>query len=375
MKLFNYLLLLLFTLSGCTQGLKTATSNLKDNQWTANKANNWQKNKGWLTGCNYIPATASNQLEMWQKETFDTVSINRELGLAKSLGFNSVRVFLHDLLWEQDSTGFINRAEQFLSIAHKHKIGTMFVLFNGVWDPNPKLGKQNTAKPNVHLSGWVQSPGAASLVDSASHYKLKNYLKGFVKHFENDKRIDAWDIYNDHDNVTGLAYLGLDPKNKAELSFNLLKKAILWIREVNPSQPITTSIWLRDLHEESKITPADKFILEASDLISFHNYDGNEIIEQKINQLKAYNRPILCTEYMARGNGSFFEKDLPVLKKYNIGAYNWGLVAGKTQANFPWDSWTKSYTAAPNIWFHDIFHKDGTPYNESEVEFIRKTTK
>src|SRR4051812_16568522 len=78
-------------------------------RWTVEKARAWGRDTPWLVGANYIPASAINQLEMWQADTFDAAQIDRELGWAESLGFNSVRVFLHHLLWEQDTEGLLKR--------------------------------------------------------------------------------------------------------------------------------------------------------------------------------------------------------------------------------------------------------------------------
>src|SRR4051812_20003816 len=105
--------------------------------WPVAKAEGWSREHPWLVGCNFAPSTAINQLEMWQADTFDLPTIDRELGWAEVLGFNSVRVFLHHLLWEQDPQGFLSRIDQFLAVADRHKIGVMFVLFDGVWDPFP----------------------------------------------------------------------------------------------------------------------------------------------------------------------------------------------------------------------------------------------
>src|SRR3712207_2356557 len=128
-------------------------------RWSEERANAWHQKAGWLVGANYAPGYAINQLEMWQADTFDPAAIDRELQWAEDLGFNSMRVFLHHLLWEQDKEGFLKRMDQFLEISDKHKIGVMFVLFDSVWDPNPKLGKQREPQKGLHNSGWVQSPG------------------------------------------------------------------------------------------------------------------------------------------------------------------------------------------------------------------------
>src|SRR6476619_2930848 len=92
-------------------------------QWTTEQANAWYAKQPWFAGCNYAPSTAINQLEMWQAETFDPKTIDRELTWAEDLGFNSIRVFLHHLVWQQDPKAYIKRIDQFLRIANKHKIG------------------------------------------------------------------------------------------------------------------------------------------------------------------------------------------------------------------------------------------------------------
>ena len=108
--------------------------------WSEKQANEWYANRPWLVGSNYITSTAINELEMWQADTFDLATIDREFGWAEMLGMNTMRVFLHNLLWQQDSEGFVHRLEQFLQVADKHHIRILFVLLDSVWDPNPKLG-------------------------------------------------------------------------------------------------------------------------------------------------------------------------------------------------------------------------------------------
>jgi hypothetical protein len=342
-------------------------------QWTKEQAKTWYAGMPWLVGSNYIPSTAVNQLEMWQAETFDPTTIDRELGWAEGLGFNSVRVFLHHLLWERDREGFLKRMEQFLAIAEKHKIGVMFVPLDAVWDPNPKLGVQPPPKPHVHNPGWVQSPGAEILKDPARHDSLKGYIQGVIGHFRADRRIHAWDLFNEPDNTNGSSYGKLEPKDKPELSLILLKKVFAWAREMDPSQPLTSGVWAGDW-SPGKISPMARFQLEASDVVSFHSYNPLAHLKSRIEPLRSYGRPMLCTEYMARPEGSTFEGVMGYLRDQKIAAYNWGFVAGKSQTNYPWDSWKKTYTVEPTVWFHDIFRKDGTPYDSKEVALIRRIT-
>jgi hypothetical protein len=341
-------------------------------RWSQERAEAWMAKQGWLVGCNYIPANAINQLEMWQAETFDPARIDTELGWAASLGFNTVRVFLHNLVWEQDAQGFLDRIDTYLSIASKHGIKTMLVLFDAVWNPFPQLGKQPEPKHNVHNSGWVQCPGYDVLNDPSQYDNLHNYVHGIVSHFKNDERVLIWDLFNEPDNMNVASYKDDDyATHKAELSMALLKKTINWVRAVNPIQPITMAPWKEDWSCDTRMTALDNYMFSHSDIVSFHWYEDKESTEKRILHLKRFNRPMLCTEYMARPFDNTFEEILPLFQKHGVGAYNWGLVAGKTQTHCPWDSWQKNYENEPEIWFHDIFREDGTPYIKEETEFLK----
>jgi len=340
--------------------------------WTADQANAWYAQQGWLVGPNYTPATAINQLEMWQEDTFDPETIDRELGWAADLGMNTARVYLHDLVYEQDSAGFIDRIDRFLELADKHGIRPLLVFFDSCWDPFPAAGKQRAPKPHVHNSGWVQSPGQYALKDSTQYPRLERYVKGVVSHFANDERILGWDIWNEPDNMTGPSYEAVEIEDKVSYVLPLLEKAFVWARSARPSQPLTSGIWVGDWSADSTLKPIERLQIEQSDVISFHNYDTPEEFETRIQQLQRYGKPLLCTEYMARPNGSTFEGFLPIAKKYNVAMINWGFVDGKTQTIYPWDSWTKTYTAEPPLWFHDIFRSDGTPYKPEEVALIKQ---
>src|SRR5216683_3095972 len=319
---------------GCALQAKAETSS----RWTDQQANAWYARQGWLVGSNYTPATASNELEMWQAETFDPQRIDLELGWAESLGLNTMRVFLHDLLWQQDAEGFRKRVDTFLRITKKHHIKPLFVLFDSCWDPAPRLGPQLPPRPGIHNSRWVQSPGAAALDDPAQYPRLEAYVKGVVKAFGKDERVLGWDVWNEPDNGNGGSYAELEPKNKNELVVALLPKAFAWARAAHPTQPLTSGVWKGNWSVAEKLEPGAKIQIEMSDVISFHSYDKPEEFEKRLLSLQQYHRPLICTEYMARGNGSTFQGSLPIAKKYNVGAINWGLVAGKTQTYLPWDS-------------------------------------
>jgi hypothetical protein len=312
---------------------------------------------------------------MWQADTFDPKTIDKELGWAEDLGMTTMRVFLHDLPWQQDAAGYRGRINQFLDIAARHHIRPLFVLFDSCWDPYPKLGRQRDPKPGVHNSGWLQSPGARALQDPAEYPRLKAYVTGVVQAFGKDPRVLGWDVWNEPDNMNTNSYGSMEPTNKVQLVLALLPEVFDWAREAGAEQPLTSGVWKGDWSSDAKLSPMERVQLQSSDVISFHNYDSAAEFEKRIKWLQRLNRPILCTEYMARGNGSTFEGSLPIAKTYKVAAINWGFVAGKTQTYLPWDSWQKPYVGRePAVWFHEIFKQDGTPYKEQEVDLIRKLT-
>jgi hypothetical protein len=339
-------------------------------QWTPAKAQAWYSQQRWLVGSNYIPTDAINQLEMWQADTFNPAQIDKELGWAEGIGMNTMRVFLHDQLWAQDEAGFRKRLDEFLAIAAKHGIKPLLVFFDSCWDPNPKPGPQHPPIPGVHNSGWVQSPGRAGLADAANYPKLRAYVRGVIRAFAHDPRILGWDLWNEPDNGaddrTGEKWKGVS---------TLLPQVFAWAREADPSQPLTSGVWHNDDWSRDKLNPVERLQIEQSDVITFHVYDWPEVLERRVRQLQAYGRPIICTEYLARGAGSTFDTSLPLARRLHVGMINWGFVLGKTQTNFPWDSWQKPYTQNPPVvWHHDVFHADGKPYRQAEVDQVRALT-
>ncbi len=342
-------------------------------RWTEEAANSWYARQPWLVGANYVPSDAINQFEMFQAATFDPAINDRELGLAESIGMNTMRVFLQDQLWQQDPKGFVRRLDSFLTIAARHHIRPILVLFDSCWESNPHLGPQHPPIPGVHNSGWVQSPGGAELSDPAYEPKLKEYVVGVVSAFAKDDRVLAWDIWNEPDNTNGNRFD--EPKNKVELVAAMLPKAFAWARSAYPTQPLTSGVWNGNWSDPAQESAVTRIQLAESDIVTFHNYGWPEEFEARVRSLQPLHRPILCTEYMARGNGSTFDTILPLAKQLNVAAINWGLVAGKTQTYLPWDSWQHPYVLSqPIIWFHEVFRHDGTPYRQREVDLMRQLT-
>ena len=339
-------------------------------RWSVDAANGWYRAQRRLVGANYIPANAINQLEMFQPDTFDPRRIDTELRMARSLGFNTLRVFLHDLLWVQDRLGFLRRLSQFLAIAASHAIKPLLVFFDSCWDPHPDLGPQRAPTPGVHNSGWVQSPGADRIDDPGYRKVLNDYVTAVLTAFRNDDRILGWDLWNEPDNPAKV-YRTVERRDKDDVVATLLPQVFEWARAVNPAQPLTSGVWQGSWADPGRRSAIANIQLENSDVISFHSYANPAEFEGRIAELAPMRRPILCTEYLARTMGSSIEGILPVAMRHDVAAFNWGLVAGKTQTYLPWDSWDHPNATPPTDWFHDLIRPDGRPYRDSEVHALR----
>ena len=323
------------------------------NRWTDDKANKWYAKQQWLVGCDFIPSTAVNQLEMWQAESFDETTIDRELGWAADIGMNVVRVYLHDLAWIADAPGLKERIDRFLHIASSHGIRAIFVIFDDCWNPNAKVGTQPVPIPGVHNSRWLQSPGVAVVNDPAAWQRLRSYVHDIVGAFGHDERVLMWDLYNE----PGCT-------KQEERSLPLLCKAFEWARDAGPAQPLTAGLWCDN-------EALNTFQMASSDVITFHNYSDAQNLAAQIADLRRYGRPLVCTEWLRRGH-SEVAACLPVFHRERVGCCNWGLVSGKTQTIYPWGS--KEGAPEPAVWFHDLLMKEGSPYDPEEIKIFRALT-
>ena len=268
-----------------------------------------------------------------------------------------MRVYLHDMLWAADAEGFEKRIDAYFGIADKHGIKTLLVLLDSVWNPYPKLGPQEEPVPHVHNSRWVQSPHIDIQKDPSRYDELKPYITAILTRFKDDKRVLAWDLFNEPGNPVPQYEEGWTREDKENAHVILVGKLFEWAREVNPSQPLTTGIWVDVGNPKRASMPLDKLMLENSDVITFHTYGPLPDAKRAVEFLVQSGRPVICTEYMSRGSGSLFEVILPYFKEKHVGAINWGLVNGRSQTIYPWDSWEKKYTAEPEPWFHDVLQR------------------
>jgi hypothetical protein len=321
---------------------RTNVQELRASRWPAEKAREWYRQLGPICGFNYLPRTAVNTTEMWQK--LDEPTLDQELGWAAACGLNSARVFVQYIVYEAEPKELLARMDRFLEIASRHKISTMFILFDDCFIPEPTLGPQPDPIPGVHNSRWTASPGNRRK-QPENWPALERYVQDVVGHFARDPRVIVWDLYNE----------------AAPQSRPLVEAAFAWARKAGPTQPLTSCWQAADLW----------------DVATFHDYGapnpgtGSDSPAGGIGACPPIaERPALCTECIARGCGSRFDNVLPVFAEKKIGWYMWGLVKGRIQTYYPWGS--KEGSPEPKPWHHDLLQPDGTPYDPAEIALIRR---
>ena len=347
-------------------------------RWTPKQANEWYNAQPYRAGVNFIPSYAINSIEFWSKESFDINVIDRELKLASSIGFNFVRVFLNDLVWHDDPKGLEERIDKFLECADKYNIAVSFTFFTNGGKNDGKLGKQPEPN-NTHNSGWKKTPSLEILADTSKWDYMKQYVQSISKRYANDRRVVLWDIYNEPGNIKSEHIVGGaksltedDVKRLKQCALKLVKESAEWARECNPLQPITFGVYEPDSSPHGKMFNKTQY--EESDVISYHTYSPLRTHINLVKEMRKYDRPIMCLEWMARHLGSTFNPILKYLKEERIWSCSFGLVAGKMQTWIPWPRIAKD-TPNSNIWFHDIFKPDGTPWDPTEVEYIKNVLK
>lgn len=324
-------------------------------RWTSERANGWYSKQPWMCGFNYIPGYAINYTAMWDKTSFNPAAIDKELALAEQSGMNVLRAVLQFAVYEDDPAYFLRTLDAFMTICARHKIRFMPALFDdcvfGITH-DPVIGRQPEPLKGWYAWAWSPSPGHSMVIDEKTHPRIEKYVKAVIARFKDDPRIALWDLYNEPTNG-GLG----------SASFPLLKKVVAWARAVNPSQPLTIDIWNRDKR-------LNDIALAASDVISFHNYGNKETLQNQISELKKYNRPLVCTEWMNRPAGSLVSTNLQVFFDEKVGCMLWGLVNGKTQTDLPWGH--RPGDAVPAVWQHDLYKPDFTAYDASEISLITR---
>ncbi len=325
--------------------------------WTKEQSREWWDRQPWIVGFNYLPSTAVNSTAMWQKENFDAALIEKELRAAAGTGFNACRVFVQYLLWKTDSTALFACLDAFLGIAADCGIRVMPILFDdcafSFREPYP--GPQDEPTPGIHNSCWTPSPGFTNADSAAELPLLEAYVTDIVTRYRADERILLWDLYNEPGN-----------SGRREKSLPLLKNAFAWARACHPIQPLTSGVWSYEDY--------DMACIGLSDIVSFHDYLALSVTKERVAALEAHGRPLLCTEWLHRPNGNTIETHLPFYKEKGIGVVQWGLVAGKTQTYLNWDAAKNPAQGMPELWQHDVFYGDLTPYRPQELALIAALT-
>jgi hypothetical protein len=327
----------------------------RDHQWTPQRAWTWYRRQPWRCGFNYVPANAISYTEMWMDYNFDLRLIDAELALAQDAGFNCLRVVLPFVVWEHEPAAFKQRLDAFVGVCHRRGLAVMPALFDDcVFGPirDPQFGPQPDVVPGLYANGWTPSPGHSLVRDPATWPRLERYVVDVISTWKGDPRIWVWDLYNEPTNG-GLG----------DVSLPLVDRALGWARQVNPSQPLTVGQW-------SDNQALNDLAFSQSDIITFHDYCSPESLAQHIAGLERHGRPVVCTEWLNRGQDSTVQGCLPVFHRQGVGCLHWGLVNGRTQTHLNWGHLPGQ--PDPPVWQHDIFRPDHTPYAAEELAIFKR---
>ena len=345
--------------------------------WSKEKAWDWYNSKPWFRGCNYLPSDCCNRIAMWQELDFEKhlETMDRELALAASIGFNSIRVILEYIVYKEEHDSFMERFERFLTVAAKHGITVMVCFGNDCTVPKdskykaPYIGVQ-TYDLGYH-GGRKNSPHGSnpnavgySLLDEPESAKIFfNMVEEFVSKYKNDERICIWDLFNEPGNA-----------NRDTISVPHVQRMFDIARSCNPIQPLTSGVWTNP----SNPKPAEVTAMENSDIISFHSYWKLPVSVCFIEELKEWGRPLIITEWLHRCVYNTVEEMFPLFYLEKIGCWNWGFVAGPSQTYEPWELTWACYEKGQEVdvtrWQHDLFRPSLRPYDPKEIEIIRKFT-
>ncbi|EEC49562.1 predicted protein [Phaeodactylum tricornutum CCAP 1055/1] len=365
--------------------------------WPEQQAREWYESQGWRQGANFIPSTAANQIEMWQN--FDEETIQRELSWVSRIGYNAVRVFLHDLVWKHEKEDFFDKVDRFLTLADGLGIRTILVLLEGIWDPVPTYTENQSQlppRPAVHNSRWLQSPGRHVLENKTLHESyLRLYVEQVIGRFGNDTRVLMLDLFDQPENDNRKSYgsygnrvevcqdaLGTEMSGdlKAQLIKELVPRLLNWVWSLGPrSVPFTIPAWTAvDDNDDSnygKIQGELRHLyLNSSDIITFHNYANLTQLLNVLGEIRDVypGRPVALSSFMARESHSTLDPILQRMYQENVWALHWGFVAGKIQTIYPSDSWNIEYSVKkePLPWHHDLLRPNGTFYSKSEQAYL-----
>lgn len=352
-------------------------------RWSIKQAWSWYQQQPWVMGINYVPSVTLHAIELWQEDTWPEVmeSVHREFELMEDIGINGVRMFLPFHIWYYDRDKFLNRMDRFLEELASHGITMMPVIFNDCVGVKPEditpsmtrgwqkydIGHHGGHKDNP-FTGDMERIGWCLWDEPEWRASQEEYLVALLERFGNDKRIYAWDLWNEPGN-----------SNRHDMSIPYIKRTFEVAREVNPKQPLTAGVWSYPqdygINEAADVEPVQRLALDESDIITFHQYEGIERVRRVVKVLQRENRPMMNTEWLNRIQDNFVKDNLPLYCEEGIGSYSWGLVAGKSQHFLPWDELWNHRELPLNRWQHDLFDTFFTPYDVGELNLMRKMRK
>ena len=356
-------------------------------RWSKERAWKWWNEHDWLVGCNYVPSQ-SPVLSIWKEDTLEEIlpSVRKELALAKSIGYNTVRMGVRFNMWYHERDKFLDRLDFVLSVLNEYGITLMPCLFSDclpfgrpkdISIPKPvpghghyDIGCHGGHKNSAHIVPPKDAVGWCHWDEPEYRPELEQFERDLFARFGKDERIIIWDLWNEPGN-----------SKRHGMSIPYLKRVFEIAREYDPIQPLTAGPWSYPkgfgVVEGAELEPIQKLACELSDIISFHDYESFDIIQNIVSKLeKDYGRPLANTEWLHRILNNNIEEQIPFYHDKKIASYNWGLVAGYSQHYLPWE-WLKA--SRPELdyskWQHDLFRQDGvTPYDEKEIEIIKKYT-
>lgn len=349
-------------------------------RWSNEKAWDWYKSKKWIRGCNFISSDCANRIDQWQSygatDRFKTV--DEELALAKSVGFNSIRVLVEYDVWDMEHDAFMQNLETYLQICDKHGITCMIVLANDCQTPKENykktvlgeqhfdLGYHGGRKVSPHQKG-EETYNIFDEPEIATRYIAM--VREIITKYKDDKRVILWNILNEPGNRRG------------DKSLEFMKKMFQTAREIDPIQPLAADIWNGINEDGSARTNIEQAAMDLSDVISFHWYGDFCSMVKFVTALKKTNRPIFCTEWLHRISGNNIFEIFPYFFSEGIASYQWGLVASyKTQYFEPWNMLWEQYDNADKDalhldftkWQHDLFRPSHHPYDPNEIKIIKE---
>lgn len=354
-------------------------------RWTETEIWDWYKAHEWISGFNFIPS-GSMKGSLWFLQEYQHAEAFREtakeIALAASMGFNSIRMGIPFAVWKQEHDSFFKNMDQFLDLLHQYGLTLMPVLFGDCCVPKekyqpPTLGPQPEPVPG-YFGGSPVTPfddstqsgetvGYNITDDPALEPEILRFIGELADRYGQDDRILIWNIWNEAGN-----------SGRHSMSLPMMEKLFALFRERDVKQPLTADVWGAGADnpygwykKPGIYDDIEHHSIELSDIVTFHYYGDYIHSRQYIDILRKYGRPLINTEWLHRPFRSLIQTHLPLWKKEGVGSYFFGFVNGKSQFHIVWEFIKNLPDIDTDLWMHDVFHSDFTPYDPEEIEVIK----